>query len=114
MNKSDELKLRSADNLQIYGAYLGGNDCGAQDYTKAIQLRGVRIVDAKWLEALAGSHDELLEALERMVKLNMPLTGAPSHAELVEFWEYEKTQGRGEADDQLFVLAAIAKARGEV
>lgn len=52
---------------------------------------------------------ELLEALERT--LQQPLTGSPSHERLVEFWEYEKSQGRGDADDQLFALAAIAKAK---
>lgn len=54
----------------------------------------------------------LLEALERLVKLDMPLTGDPSHERLVEFWEWEKTQGREEADDQLFVLTALQAARG--
>lgn len=95
MKKSDELKLRSADNLQIYGAYLGCNDCGAQDYTKAIQLRGVRIVDAKWLEALAASHDELLEALEALLAL------------------YESDEGCRSLPEYKAARAAIAKARGE-
>lgn len=103
MKKSDELKLRSADNLQIYGAYLGGNDCGAQDYTKAIQLRGVRIVDAKWLEALAYSHDELLEALEDAI------------SDL--FYQVEIRHGAEAASKYPSIVsgrAAIAKARGEV
>lgn len=55
---------------------------------------------------------DLLEALTRVMDLDCPLTGNPTHAELVEHWEYEKTQGRGEADDRLFALAAIAKATG--
>jgi len=54
----------------------------------------------------------LLDAVERLVKLNMPLAGEPTHEELVDFWEYEKSVGRGEADDQLFVLAALKAARG--
>ena len=54
---------------------------------------------------------DLLEALQRT--LYQPLTGNPPHERLVEFWEYEKTQGRGEADDMLFALAAIKKALGK-
>ena len=55
----------------------------------------------------------LLDALKRMMAMNCPLTGNPSHQTLVEFWEYEKTQGRGEADDQLFALSAIFRATGK-
>ena len=54
---------------------------------------------------------QLVEALRRVMDLDCPLTGNPSHAELVEHWEYEKTQGRGEADDRLFALAALAAAK---
>jgi len=52
----------------------------------------------------------LLDACERLMAIHCPLAGNPSHERLDAFWEYEKTQGRGEADDQLFALAAIAKA----
>lgn len=55
---------------------------------------------------------KLLKALE--LAQYIPLTGNPSHQQLVEFWEYEKTQGREEADDQLFILSVLAEARGEV
>ena len=55
---------------------------------------------------------ELVEALRRIMDLDCPITRNPTHSELVEHWEYEKTQGRGEADDRLFALAAIAKATG--
>lgn len=57
---------------------------------------------------LIAAAPDLLEALQRT--LYQPLTGNPSHERLVEFWEYEKTQGRGDADDMLFALAAIKKA----
>jgi len=52
--------------------------------------------------------DSLLSALKRIMEIDCPLTGNPSHQELMEFWEYEKTQGRGEADDRMFALTAIA------
>lgn len=69
-----------------------------------------------WNEAnarLIAAAPDLLEALKIIVGNNCPLTGNPSRAELVEHWEYEKSQGRGEADDHLFALAAIAKATGD-
>lgn len=62
------------------------------------------------LELLQEQRDELLKAL--LLAQYVPLTGNPTHQELVEFWEYEKTQGRGDADDQLFILSVIAKAKG--
>jgi hypothetical protein len=55
--------------------------------------------------------DHALAALTRLVARHTPFTGHPSHAALVEFWEAEKAQGRGEADDQLFALAAIAACK---
>jgi hypothetical protein len=64
-------------------------------------------------ECLLRVNAELVEALKRVMDNDCPLTGNPSHAELVEHWEYEKSQGRGEADDRLFALAALAKATGE-
>lgn len=60
--------------------------------------------------ALIAAAPDLLEALQRT--LYQPLTGNPSYEGLVEFWEYEKEQGRGEADDMLFALATIEKALG--
>lgn len=60
--------------------------------------------------ALIAAAPDLLEALQRT--LYQPLTGSPSYERLVEFWEYEKIQGREEADDMLFALATIEKALG--
>lgn len=83
----------------------------------AIQMRVARLHAAnldcvEHFNAVKAERDELLKALKQIMDNACPLTGNPSHAELVEHWEYEKTQGRGEADDQLFALAAIAKATG--
>lgn len=61
---------------------------------------------------LIAAAPDLLEALKIIMDNNCPLTGNPSRAELVKHWEYEKSQGHGEADDHLFALAAIAKATG--
>ncbi|BCP56260.1 hypothetical protein K32_48770 [Kaistia sp. 32K] len=58
---------------------------------------------------LTKQRDTLLAALERT--LHRPLTGNPSHAALVEYWQYEQEQGNGMAADQLFALAAIAAAK---
>lgn len=69
------------------------------------------LADAKDdIEALFRQRDALLAALERTVA--RPLTGNPTHAELVEHWQYEQEQGNGMAADQLFALAAIAAAKG--
>ena len=68
---------------------------------------------AKELRRLHELNQELLEALQRVMDIDTPLTGNPTHAQLVEHWEYEKSQGRGEADDRLFALAVIIKASGE-
>lgn len=53
---------------------------------------------------------DLLASLRAVMDMDCPITGNPSHEELVEFWEYEKTQGRGEADTRLAALRAIANA----
>lgn len=61
---------------------------------------------------LIAAAPDLLEALQRMIALDPPLTGNPSHSALVKFWQYEKEQGNGAAETQLFALAAIAAATG--
>lgn len=61
---------------------------------------------------LLAAAPDLLVALQKVMALNSPFTGNPSHADLVEFWQDEKEQGRGAADDMLEALAAIAKATG--
>ena len=58
-------------------------------------------------------NDELVEALQRLMDIDCPITWNPSQEQLVEFWEYEGTQGREETEDQLFALAVIAKVRGQ-
>ena len=67
-----------------------------------------RIADA----ILIAAAPELLEALKRLMVLSYPYSGTPSMKDMLEYWEHEKTQGRGEAEDRLFALAAIAKAEG--
>ena len=54
----------------------------------------------------------LLAALCRIMDKLCPFTGTPSNKTLVEFWDSEKKNGRGEADDMLFALNTIAKAKG--
>ena len=61
---------------------------------------------------LIAAAPDLLEALRKMMALDPPLTGNPSHSVLVKFWQSEKEQGRGSADTHLFALATIAAATG--
>jgi len=64
------------------------------------------------IERLSAQRDQLLAALESILDNYCPLTGNPTHDDLVEFWEDEKAEGRGDADIQLNALAAIAAAKG--
>lgn len=78
------------------------------DGVEVLRAVTVTITEADaWLIATA---PDLLAALQKVMALNAPFTGNPSHAELIEFWQDEKEQGRGAADDMLAALAAIAKA----
>lgn len=58
----------------------------------------------------AAQRDELLASLKAVMDHDCPITGNFTHAELIEHWEYEKTQGRGEADMRITALNAIARA----
>jgi hypothetical protein len=57
---------------------------------------------------LIAASPDLYEALKRT--LHHPLHGTTDIEKERAYWEYEKTQGRGEADDMLFALAALDKA----
>lgn len=93
-------------NLDQIG-YTGG-------YAPIAKVCGDKRLKKKEADArLIAAAPDLLEALQRMLAKDVPLTGAPSHDELVEFWEREKLQGRGDAEDVLFALAVIAKATGK-
>lgn len=94
--------------ISRYESYFDSEDDALQFIAEKSAIRARN----KEIDQIKRHAVELLEALERLVALDCPLTGNPSHERLVEFWEYEKSQGRGEADDQLFALAAIAKAKG--
>lgn len=56
--------------------------------------------------------DNMLAALVALLDNYCPLTGNPTHAELVQHWVYEKSQGRGDADIHLAALAAVASVKG--
>ncbi len=56
---------------------------------------------------------DLIEALQRLLRNSCPLSGDPTHAELIEFWISEQKKGREAAGDMLFALRAIAKATEE-
>ena len=62
---------------------------------------------------LIAAAPKLLEALTRVLANNCPITGNPSRQKLKQFWEGERMEGRGEADDMLFALDAISQATGE-
>ena len=52
--------------------------------------------------------DQLAEALRKVMDNNCPMTGNPTNQELVEFWQYEASEGRGEATDMLAALSALS------
>jgi len=58
----------------------------------------------------AAQRDELLASLKAVMDYDCPITGDFTHADLIEHWEHEKAQGRGEADMRITALNVIAKA----
>lgn len=86
-------------------------------YNSVIDAEGVHVCecvceeDAVMIARIGNSHDALVKALSTlMFEIDPPMTGKPSFETLIEFWEYEKTQGRGEADAKLFALRTLAAA----
>ncbi len=57
---------------------------------------------------LAAQRDQLLEALKDVLHIECPLIGNPSVRELIDHWQYEKSEGNGSADVYLYALNAIA------
>ena len=53
----------------------------------------------------------LLNTLQAILDLRPPLTGNPTHAQLIEYWEYEKSQGNGEAETNLHALEVMAAVK---
>lgn len=79
--------------------------------TSAMNLLGETTLPPHKIIRAINAYDDLVAVLRRVMP--RPITGNPSNEELVEHWEYEKSQGNGSADDALFALAAIAKAGAE-
>jgi len=88
----------------------GGKVCGNGYYIATVNSHGT--TEGRANATLMAAAPDLLEALEAIMDEETPLTGKPSHAQLVEHWEYEKSQGRGCAGIMLSALAAITKAEG--
>jgi hypothetical protein len=70
----------------------------------------IYICDQCKLDSLKKQRDELLAALKEIMLNDCPLIGSPTNQELIDHWEHEKSQGRGDADIHLAALYAIAKA----
>lgn len=67
--------------------------------------------DDAWLRLsiVEDQRDELLAALKEFIYLDAPITGSPTHDDLVSYWERELSQGNGYASLNLNALSAIAK-----
>jgi len=53
---------------------------------------------------------ELLKQLKSAADIDCPLIGSPTIADLIDFWQHEKNEGRGIAQDMLDIYEAITKA----
>lgn len=53
---------------------------------------------------------ELLKQLKNAADIDCPLIGSPSISELIDFWQHEKNEGRGVAQDMLDIYETITKA----
>lgn len=63
----DELEAHSTGKVRLYGAFDGVDDVGCQDYTKSIELQGVRVVDEKWLLSIVDQRARLLASADRLM-----------------------------------------------
>ena len=53
---------------------------------------------------------ELLKQLKSAADIDCPIIGSPTISELIDFWQHEKNEGRGIAQDMLDIYEAINKA----
>lgn len=90
--------------------YVGLEEGGCVDVA-SIALGDYRLVDAQQLAALKAERNVLLEALEALLENHCPLTGEPSYKDQVEHWEYEQSQGRGDAYIYLQAIGAVLVAK---
>ena len=51
-----------------------------------------------------------MQALRCAVNMDLPLIGSPTDDQLVSYWAHEKEQGRGCADDMLFIMSTLINA----
>lgn len=62
---------------------------------------------------LVEQRDGLLKALRCAVNMALPLIGSPTDEQLVDYWTHEKEQGRGCADDMLFIMQTLLKVEAK-
>jgi hypothetical protein len=96
-----------------YPAVFGGNRvlCSPGGYSIG-ELKGDK---AKAAEIVANANliaaaPEMYEALQQTIY--HPIYGTTDRRKEREFWQYEKTQGREEADARITALDALDKAEG--
>lgn len=96
---------------------LNARIAGQRDEIGRLHARVAKLNDeaekeAKRFADVQAERDALLMPLQSIIDDGYSLAGNPTHADLVEHWEYEKSVGRGIADVMLLALAAIAKVKG--